>query len=83
VRRDKRPFIGSSSRCFHLSFRTHLRRGTEIRKRIAVGRNQSIRGEAATELTNKTDKLDAKGLAILLRIGTLPEVWIRPAELRQ
>ena len=33
-------------------------------------------------LTNKTDKLDAKGLAILLRNGTLPEVWIPPSELR-
>jgi len=33
-------------------------------------------------LTNKTDKLDAKGLAILLRNGTLPEVWIPPTELR-
>jgi transposase len=33
-------------------------------------------------LTNKTDKLDARGLAILLRNGTLPEVWIPPGELR-
>jgi len=33
-------------------------------------------------LTNKTDKLDAIGLAILLRNGTLPEVWIPPSELR-
>jgi len=33
-------------------------------------------------LTNKTDTLDAKGLAILLRNGTLPEVWIPPSELR-
>lgn len=33
-------------------------------------------------LTHKTDKLDAKGLAILLRNGTLPEVWIAPRELR-
>ncbi len=33
-------------------------------------------------LTNKTDKLDAKGSAILLRNGTLPEVWIPPSELR-
>jgi transposase len=33
-------------------------------------------------LTNKTDRLDAKGLAILLRNGTLPEVWIPPSELR-
>jgi transposase len=32
--------------------------------------------------TRKTDKLDAKGLAILLRNGSLPEVWIPPAELR-
>lgn len=32
--------------------------------------------------TNKTDKLDAAGLAILLRNGTLPEVWIPPGELR-
>jgi transposase len=33
-------------------------------------------------LTNKTDQLDARGLAILLRNGTLPEVWIPPSELR-
>jgi transposase len=33
-------------------------------------------------LTNKTDKLDARGLAILLRNGTLPEVWIPPSDLR-
>ncbi len=31
---------------------------------------------------NKTDKLDAKGLAILCRNGILAEVWIPPAELR-
>lgn len=30
----------------------------------------------------KTDKLDARGLAILLRNGTLPEIWVPPAELR-
>jgi len=33
-------------------------------------------------LTKKTDKLDAQGLAILPRNGTLPEVWIPPSELR-
>ena len=32
--------------------------------------------------THKTDALDAKGLAILLRCGTLPESWIPPGELR-
>ncbi len=31
---------------------------------------------------NKTDALDAAGLAMLLRNGTLPEVWIPPASLR-
>ena len=31
---------------------------------------------------NKTDKLDAKGLAILNLNGSLPEVWIPPSELR-
>lgn len=31
---------------------------------------------------NKTDKLDAKGLAILSVNGTLPAVWIPPGELR-
>ena len=32
--------------------------------------------------TKKTDKLDARGLAVLLRNGTLPTVWIPPGELR-
>ncbi len=32
--------------------------------------------------SNKTDALDAKGLAVLLRCGTLPESWIPPADLR-
>jgi len=31
---------------------------------------------------NKTDKLDAQGLATLARNGTLPVVWIPPGELR-
>jgi transposase len=31
---------------------------------------------------NKTDKLDAKGLAVLNLNGSLPTVWIPPAELR-
>jgi transposase len=31
---------------------------------------------------NKTDKLDAKGLALLLRNGILPKVWIPPGGLR-
>ena len=31
---------------------------------------------------NKNDQLDAKGLALLLRNGTLPEIWIPPAGLR-
>ena len=41
-------------------------------------------GEAKRRMgkPNKTDKLDAEGLAILLRKGTLPEVWIPPIVLR-
>jgi transposase len=31
---------------------------------------------------NKTDKLDAKGLNVLQRAGTLPTVWIPPGEVR-
>lgn len=31
---------------------------------------------------NKTDKLDARGLAMLLRNGTLPTVWIAPGQVR-
>jgi len=33
-----------------------------------------LEAERRMGLTNKTDKLDAKGLAILLRNGTLPDV---------
>lgn len=32
--------------------------------------------------TNKTDRLDAEGLALLQKTGTLPEVWIPPKDLR-
>jgi len=31
---------------------------------------------------NKTDKLDAGGLTTLLRLGSLPSVWLPPADLR-
>jgi len=31
---------------------------------------------------HKTDKLDAKGLATLQHLGSLPEVWIAPGEVR-
>ena len=31
---------------------------------------------------NKTDKLDANGLANLLRIGSFPTVWLPPATVR-
>lgn len=41
-------------------------------------------GEAGRRMgrTKKTDRMDARGLAVLLRNGTLPEVWIPPAEIR-
>jgi transposase len=31
---------------------------------------------------NKTDKLDATGLAILIHLGSLPTVWLPPGEIR-
>jgi transposase len=31
---------------------------------------------------NKTDKLDAKGLATLIHLGSLPTVWLPPSEVR-
>ncbi len=40
------------------------------------------KAKAMMEQINKTDKLDAKGLALLLRNGTLPSIWIPPGELR-
>jgi transposase len=52
----------------HLGHRPRLANPLEAKRRMG--------------LTKKTDKLDAKGLAILLRNGTLPEVWIPPSELR-
>jgi transposase len=48
--------------------RPHLANPTEAKKRMGK--------------TNKTDALDAIGLAILLHNGTLPESWIPPGELR-
>lgn len=46
----------------------HLAHALETKKRICG--------------PHKTDGLDAKGLVTLLRNGTLPEVWIPPAKLR-
>lgn len=48
--------------------RPHLANPFEAKRRMAK--------------SNKTDALDAKGLAILLRCGTLPESWIPSGELR-
>lgn len=42
-----------------------------------AGKAKKMAGEL-----NKTDKLDVRGLATLLKNGTLPTVWIPPAELR-
>jgi transposase len=52
----------------------------------AAGHNPILtdarKAKARMGQTNKTDKLDAAGLAVLLRNGTLPAVWIPPKELR-
>jgi transposase len=43
---------------------------------------QARKAKLLMGLGNKTDQLDAKGLATLLRNGTVPTVWIPPAALR-
>jgi transposase len=43
---------------------------------------QAGKAKAMMGHVNKTDKLDADGLALLLYNGTLPTAWIPPAELR-
>ncbi len=43
---------------------------------------QARKAKLLMGLGNKTDKLDAKGLATLLRNGTVPVVWIPPGALR-
>jgi transposase len=52
----------------HAGHHPHLAEPLEAKKRMGK--------------THKTDALDAKGLAILLRNGTLPEVWVPPADIR-
>jgi transposase len=46
----------------------HMGHALEVKKRVGGA--------------HKTDTVDARGLAILLRNGTLPEVWIPPAGVR-
>src|SRR5712672_662038 len=40
-----------------------------------------LKAKRCMDLTNTTDTLDPQRLEILLRNGTLPEVWIPPGEL--
>lgn len=51
-----------------------------------AGHNPKLAHAARSKLMmgqiNKTDKLDANGLAMLLRNGTLPSVWIPRGEIR-
>jgi transposase len=42
----------------------------------------ALRAKRRMEGRHKTNERDARGLALLLRNGTLPEVWIPPAALR-
>jgi transposase len=42
----------------------------------------AVTAKRRMEGRHKTDERDARGLAMLLRNGTLPRVWIPPAELR-
>jgi hypothetical protein len=61
--------VESSGHCYWLVDETeradheqHLVNASEAKRRMSK--------------PNETDKLDAEGLAILLRNGTLPEIWI-------
>lgn len=54
-----------------------MERAGHVPKLANAGKAKLMMGQI-----NKTDKLDAKGLALLLRNGTLPSVWIPPGELR-
>lgn len=48
-----------------------------VAKLVHTGKAKLMLGSA-----NKTDKLDAKGLNLLQRTGTLPVVWIPPGQVR-
>jgi len=48
-----------------------------VPKLVNAGKAKKMMGSV-----NKTDKLDARGLNKLQRVGVLPTVWIPPAELR-
>jgi transposase len=54
-----------------------MERAGHVPKLANAGKAKLMMGQI-----NKTDKLDATGLATLLRNGTLPEVWIPPGDLR-
>jgi len=54
-----------------------IERSGHIPLLVHAGKAKLMMGEV-----NKTDKLDARGLAILNRNGTLPSVWIPPGEIR-
>lgn len=54
-----------------------MERAGHVPKLVNAGKAKLMMGNI-----NKTDKLDAKGLAVLSVNGTLPAVWIPPGELR-
>jgi transposase len=54
-----------------------IERAGHLPKLVNAGKAKLMMGNV-----NKTDKLDARGLAVMLRNGSLPSVWIPPAEIR-
>jgi transposase len=93
-----RPVRVEHDRALYRSFLDELPSGTSIAVETigswywmidemeAAGHNPILTHARKAKLmmgqVNKTDKLDAAGLAQLLRNGTLPGVWIPPGELR-
>lgn len=70
------PIALETSGCYYWIVDEMERAGHEPRLAHALTAKRRMEGR------HKTDKMDARGLAMLLRNGTLPEVWIPPAELR-
>jgi transposase len=65
-----------TSGCYYWIVDEMERAGHRPRLAHALTAKQRMQGR------HKTNEKDARGLAMLLRNGTLPEVWIPPAELR-
>ncbi len=81
-----RSFLGTLPPASHIAVETVGNWYWIIEEMEKAGHVPSLVHAAKAKLmmgqVNKTDKLDAQGLATLMRNGTLPAVWIPPGDLR-